>query len=527
MSKVIGTVASIDGEFYAKSVDGSLREISKGDEIYEGETVVGDKNNSQLESIIISMSDGTDIVVLGSESQLFDASLFSTEFSEDETVTHKESVIAMLEDSANVDDVDELETAGGEDEPVESSEGGEAKFATSNDKNFDVDINAELRERAFDNTIDDAQTQATVAQAENDSDDAVSALKDAADLAAQTANTAVAAAEASADTLADIENLTQAQIDETQGLADDFSGFGYDLEIKITNNDTNDYLYLDKINMTKTANEAVEAVEAVDAVAESFAYEVTLNAGLTDTDGSESLSSITVDNIPTGATIDGLTANADGSYTVPVDVNGDATVTLTSSTEKSNTDLNSIQSSITSTESDGGETHTTMAHTSLDESSDTGNDSYDVSDDNTIDAGDGKDAFTADATDIADNGLSLDGGEGLDTLIMSDDMNIDFSVLDDNIANMEVIDLGAGTQNITSLSTEDVLTMTDTDDVLRIDGDSADSIDLNTQGSDAEWTLGDFKTDAETGATYQEVTGGEGDATVTLEISTDIEIHES
>ncbi|MEA3229132.1 MAG: hypothetical protein U9P38_08695, partial [Campylobacterota bacterium] len=232
-------------------------------------------------------------------------------------------------------------------------------------------------------------------------------------------------------------------------------------------------------------------------------------------------------NIPTGATISGIMPNADGSYTVPIDVNGDATVTLTSSTEISNTDLNSIQSSITSIESNGGDTHTTMAHTSLDESSDGVNDSYDVSDDNTIDAGDGKDRFAVDATDIADNGLSLDGGEGLDTLVMSGDMNIDFSALDDNISNIENINLGEGTQNITSLSIDDVLDVTDMDNLLRIDGDSSDTITLNTEGEDAEWTLGDFKTDAETGATYQEVTGEFNGEDVTLEVNTDIVIDEN
>ncbi|MFT7684029.1 MAG: hypothetical protein ACI935_003552, partial [Moritella dasanensis] len=73
---------------------------------------------------------------------------------------------------------------------------------------------SEVVETVTINTIDDAQTQTTVAQAENDSDDAVAALKDSADSAAQTANTAVAAAETAADTLAGVENPTQAQIDD-------------------------------------------------------------------------------------------------------------------------------------------------------------------------------------------------------------------------------------------------------------------------------------------------------------------------
>ncbi|MEA2072296.1 MAG: hypothetical protein U9O86_01825, partial [Campylobacterota bacterium] len=282
---------------------------------------------------------------------------------------------------------------------------------------------------------------------------------------------------------------------------------------------------------------------------DSYSYEVKLDAGLRDTDGSESLSSITIDNIPTGATIDGLTANADGSYTVAVDANGDATVTLASPTEISNTDLNSIQSSITSTESDGGETHTTMAHTSLDESADSENDSVEIDSSNlATDTGSGNDTISVDAQDLAEGedssssgimgmsifgggsdggALDLDGGEGLDTLLVSADVNIDMSALDDNISNIEALTLDTGSQNVTNLSLEDVISVTDEDNILRIDGDATDSVTLNSEGSDAEWTLGDFKTDAETGATYQEVTGVEDDVTVTLEISTDIVIDQN
>ena len=110
---------------------------------------------------------------------------------------------------------------------------------------------------------------------------------------------------------------------------------------------------------------------------------------------------------------------------------------------------------------------------------------------------------------------------------MQGDMNIDFRGLSDNISNFETIDLGIGEQNITSLSVDDVLTMTDDNNILRIDGDTSDSINLDISGADAEWKLGDFKTDTETGATFQEYTSGEGDSTVSLEISTDIEIIES
>ena len=361
----------------------------------------------------------------------------------------------------------------------------------------------------------------------------------------------------------------------------------------VTNNDTGEITQVD--NVEHIAFGGTDAQTGT--TTSTYSYDITLNSGLTDTDGSESLSSITIDNLPSGVSINGLTANTDGSYTVEVDDNGDAIVTLSSESELSNTELNDIEASVTSTESNGGDTSTTTAYDDLDESTtiDMSNDNNEVATggdgddtinmgnakdqeanggdgDDTINMGNakdqeanggdgddtinidgkdfeaygeaGNDTFKLDSNDFksisnsggsgsikgADfdgNNATIDGGEGLDTLAIEDNMDIDFSTIDDNISNIEVIDLGDGAQNITSLSIEDVLTMTDTDNVLRIDGDSSDSINLNSTGDDAEWTLGDFKTDSETGATYQEATGGEGDNTVTIEISTDITIDQA
>ena len=118
---------------------------------------------------------------------------------------------------------------------------------------------------------------------------------------------------------------------------------------------------------------------------------------------------------------------------------------------------------------------------------------------------------------------SIDGGEGLDTLVFGE-VNIDLSALDDKISNIETIKLDSGDQNITSLTTEDVLNITDSDNVLRIDGDSDDTVSLDS----GEWTLGDFKTDAETGVGYNEYTGQADDgSSVTLEISTNVDVEQS
>ncbi|MBU1659684.1 hypothetical protein KKG72_11645, partial [bacterium] len=216
MSAIIGKIVSTDGEFYAKGIDGSLRRISNGDEIYEGETIVGAKGNSSTDSIIVSMNDGTDIVILGDETQLFDSSLTEKEFAENETVTHNESIQAMLRENGDLDDtIDELETAAGEDSGVvESTDGGEAHFAQAN--NASTDINAELRTRIFDTTayeVNALNQNEEARRVENDiavSNEVISDLKissmaanvaelnDAADTAALTANEAAAAADTAA-----------------------------------------------------------------------------------------------------------------------------------------------------------------------------------------------------------------------------------------------------------------------------------------------------------------------------------------
>ena len=92
----------------------------------------------------------------------------------------------------------------------------------------------------------------------------------------------------------------------------------------------------------------------------TYTYTVTIDAGLNDTDGSETLSTTaTLDNVPEGATVkvgdDVLSPNADGSYTVPL-TGGDAVVTIVSDSEL---DLSGVTTSVTSTESNGNVTATT------------------------------------------------------------------------------------------------------------------------------------------------------------------------
>ena len=130
-------------------------------------------------------------------------------------------------------------------------------------------------------------------------------------------------------------------------------------------------------------------------------------------------------------------------------------------------------------------------------------------------------------TDDNDDSLSLDGGDGLDTLVVNGDVDLDLNELSDNLSNMETIDLNSGSQNVTSIGVNDVLEVTDSNNILRIDGDSSDSVSVDTEDEGAQWQLGGFTTEAETGNSYQTFTPTDEDVTVTLEINTDIQIDQS
>ena len=149
MSAIIATVARVSGKFSIQRADGSISEALKYSEIYEGDTVRGSQNTSELNSLAINMVDGSDITMIGDESQLFDSSLLQEEFAENETVTEVESVEAMVEDVNYIEDfqedADEIDTEAGEEEAISSStDTPMASFAQHRDNS--VDINAELRD---------------------------------------------------------------------------------------------------------------------------------------------------------------------------------------------------------------------------------------------------------------------------------------------------------------------------------------------------------------------------------------------
>ncbi|RXI28349.1 hypothetical protein, partial [Arcobacter ellisii] len=161
----------------------------------------------------------------------------------------------------------------------------------------------------------------------------------------------------------------------------------------------------------------------IDNIVTSYEYDISLDALSTDTDGSETLSDVSV-NIG-GETI-----------IIPLDENGHGEYLYTSDDQ---IPKDSIEASVISTESNGGDTFETFAY--------------------------------------------VDSNDGVDTLRLTGGSDIDFSTVDtSNIKDIEQIDLSRDSDSnyLTKLSFSDVVEMTDSggDSILRIMGDSSDSVSL-------------------------------------------------
>jgi len=164
MSSVVGTIASVDGKFYIQDSQGNIREASAGDEIHVGEVLLGDKNNNAIDSIAVTLENGNNLALFGDEKQLFDTSLFDTEFAENETVSETESLESMFsdfesdldaenEDMGDEENVDNIDTEAGEEDATQSIVDAEAEFAQTTGNS--VDINADLNQKSFTERFDE------------------------------------------------------------------------------------------------------------------------------------------------------------------------------------------------------------------------------------------------------------------------------------------------------------------------------------------------------------------------------------
>ncbi|MFY4764711.1 VCBS domain-containing protein, partial [Aliarcobacter butzleri] len=207
------------------------------------------------------------------------------------------------------------------------------------------------------------------------------------------------------------------------------------------------YIYKQNTNQAITVKNIEQIVFSDETIGDKvdtttvYKYDISLSAQLTDTDGSEKLSDVTLKNIPEGSKLFGadgkeINANDNGTYTVKVDENGEAKLSLTNEKEVSDTDLNSIKASATSNEVNEN------------------------------------DEVTDSATSTVDN-------------ILSTDINLDN--LSSIISENGEINLANGKAENISLTLDDVLKISGEDNTIKISGDEFDSVTFkNTVGDDGK-----------------------------------------
>ncbi|MDP2077651.1 MAG: hypothetical protein Q8J85_06355, partial [Sulfuricurvum sp.] len=245
----------------------------------------------------------------------------------------------------------------------------------------------------------------------------------------------------------------------------------------------------------------------------SYSYPIDVYALVKDTVGSpETITALKLSDIPSGSQMSVL---VDGTYVEVVATNGvfdlsPYTNLLTSSTAVSGTDKIYLTTSLalpdgfvptmTIQTTDNGSTSLTILGGTTD-STLIGGDGNDYisggAGRDTLDGGAGNDTLVMDAADVL-----IDGGTGTDTLILTAGTDINFANLGDIIKNIEIIDLGAGTEaggnhSLTNLSLQDVIDMTDSNNNLIILGDAGDTVDfLNSNG----WVKGTSSTEIVNGS---------------------------
>jgi VCBS repeat-containing protein len=141
--------------------------------------------------------------------------------------------------------------------------------------------------------------------------------------------------------------------------------------------------------------------------------------------------------------------------------------------------------------------------------------------DDVLDGGDGSDQVSGgrgNDTLIFDPSDSLLSGDaGFDTLIAPDNDDLDFSGIS-SISNIERIDLTVGNHDIMNLSVDDVLTMTDNDNLLEILGDNSDSVQLTSDWHESGNQV------TQNGHTFTEYLNGDDSVTLLIEDQVNVTI---
>jgi hypothetical protein len=136
--------------------------------------------------------------------------------------------------------------------------------------------------------------------------------------------------------------------------------------------------------------------------------------------------------------------------------------------------------------------------------------------------------ISLDGSDSGDNTIvfdptksAIDAGAGTDTLILESGIGLDFSTLDTKLQNFEKIDLTLnGDHAISHLSLSDVLSMSDSSNILTIEGDAEDSVGaVDTIG----WSAAAGNGTVTGGYTEYKYTRDSDSTALTLKIDTDLQ----
>ncbi|MFY4820101.1 VCBS domain-containing protein, partial [Aliarcobacter butzleri] len=199
---------------------------------------------------------------------------------------------------------------------------------------------------------------------------------------------------------------------------------------------------------------------------EGYKYDITVKAEVIDE--SEKLSDVTIRDIPKDSKLFGadgkeISANNDGSYTVKVDANGEAKLSLTSESEISQDKLDDVQVSATSTDK------------------------------------------STDGTSEVSQAISFDGSG-----------DIDLSNLKNVITELKEINLENGKENKLSLTLDDVLKLSGDDNTIKITGD--DNLDgVSFKNEDGKvWEQQQSITEGD--KTFDVYSGSIGDQTVQVKV---------
>ncbi|WP_026802848.1 hypothetical protein [Aliarcobacter lanthieri] len=167
--EVLGIVKSMtEGTFYLKDSMGNTKELKIGDEIVKNDVVFGDKLNTASAKIDIEL-EGSDVVVVNQDNdQLFDTSLSTVTFGNEEVTFNKQSIDEILSAwNKAQNSIDDIETAAGDVTEQETNAGNEeaedggalrSKFSARDGDS--TDVISDLRQASWtgglDNQIENA-----------------------------------------------------------------------------------------------------------------------------------------------------------------------------------------------------------------------------------------------------------------------------------------------------------------------------------------------------------------------------------